>query len=118
MAEALPFFRGDSTMFTFTCAIAHRKAFSFMRTNARRARIAASAFAAGEPGVEDSGPDDGMRRALGQLKPDYRELLHLKYVEEATTAEIAAILRQTEHAVESRLKRARQALKKLLVGDQ
>ena len=38
LADALPFFRGDSSLFTFACAIAHRKVLSLIRTNARRAR--------------------------------------------------------------------------------
>ncbi len=39
LADALPFFRGDSSLFTFACAIAHRKVLSLIRTNARRARL-------------------------------------------------------------------------------
>ncbi|MGO9604359.1 MAG: RNA polymerase sigma factor [Candidatus Binataceae bacterium] len=114
VAEALPFFRGDSTLFTFACAIAHRKALSFIRTSARRARIASTMDAPGDDASEGSSGDEHLHRALVALQPDYREVLHLKYVEEATTAEIATILQISEHAVESRLKRAREALRKLL----
>src|SRR6266481_3972400 len=39
LADALPFFRGESSLFTFACAIAHRKVLSLIRTNARRARL-------------------------------------------------------------------------------
>jgi RNA polymerase sigma-70 factor, ECF subfamily len=117
MAEALPFFRGDSSLFTFACAIAHRKTMSFIRTNARRARLAEAlpieVFGAG---TAPSG-DEQLRRAMGALKPEYREMLHLKYVEEATTAEIAAIVRKSEHAVESTLARARRALRKLMEAE-
>jgi len=116
VAEALPFFRGDSSLFTFACAIAHRKTLSFLRTNARRARIAAAMDSA-DPVLPASPRDEGLHRALGTLKPDYRELLHLKYVEEATTVEIAKILRASEHAVESKLRRARDALRKQLEKD-
>jgi len=113
LAEALPFFRGDAALFTFACAIAHRKTMSFLRTSARRARIVSAlepAEAAGAPPPRDA----TLYRALAGLKPQYRELLHLKYVEEATTAEIATILEATEHAVESKLKRARDALRRKL----
>jgi RNA polymerase sigma factor (sigma-70 family) len=114
LAEALPFFRGDATLFTFACAIAHRKTVSFLRTSARRARIVSNLELAdpiaGAPGSHDA----TLRRALAALKPQYRELLHLKYVEEATTAEIATIVQATEHAVESKLKRARDALRRKL----
>jgi len=116
MAEALPFFRGDSSLFTFACAIAHRKTMSFIRTNARRARIA-STMDAFDPPQAPSPRDEGLQRALGALNPEYRELLHLKYVEEATTAEIAKVVGASEHAVESKLKRARDALRKRLEGE-
>ena len=39
LAEALPFFRGQSSLFTFACAIAHRKTVSFVRTRARRGAL-------------------------------------------------------------------------------
>src|SRR5262249_42544589 len=85
LAEALPFFRGDATLFTFACAIAHRKTMSFLRTTARRARIVSGLepadFTAGTPPPGD----ETLRRALAALQPRYREFLHLKYVEEATT---------------------------------
>ena len=115
VAEGLPFFRGDSSLFTFACAIAHRKTMSFLRTGARRAQIASTMDASELTGtLPHSTNDETAVRALGALKVEYRELLHLKYVEEATVAEIAAILRASEHAVESKLKRARDALRKLL----
>ena len=113
LAEALPFFRGDAALFTFACAIAHRKTMSFLRTSARRARIVSAlepAESAGAPLAHDT----TLSRALAGLKPQYRELLHLKYVEEATIAEIATIVEATEHAVESKLKRARDALRRIL----
>ena len=113
MAEALPFFRGESSLFTFACAIAHRKAQSFIRVGARRARIAATVDPPGDPS-ESSARDELLNRALGALDPDYRELLHLKYAEDASIAEIAAIRGESEHAVESRLARARRALRKLM----
>ena len=116
MAEALPFFRGDSSLFTFACAIAHRKTMSFVRTNARRARIASTMDAA-DPLQNPPMRDEGLHRALRALNPEYRELLHLKYVEEATIAEIAKIVGASEHAVESKLKRARDSLRKRLEGD-
>ena len=51
-----------------------------------------------------------LKNALASLSPDHREVLVLKYVEEVTVAEIAAVLSLSEHAVESRLARARKAL--------
>ena len=116
LAEALPFFRGESSLFTFACAIAHRKVMTFIRTRARRRHLAMSI----EPATENVAPeatehrDGDLHRALAMLRQEHREVLILKYVEEATVADIAKILKLSEHAVESRLARARRALEKHL----
>jgi RNA polymerase sigma-70 factor (ECF subfamily) len=112
LADALPYFRGQSSLFTFACAIAHRKVASFIRTGARRARLA-PALAPPEP---SPAADPDVTRALAALSPEYRAVLILKYVDDASVDEIARIVGASEHAVESRLARARRALKKLLEG--
>ena len=114
LADALPFFRGDSSLFTFACAIAHRKVLSFIRTNARRARLLRAAPTTQDVTPHNAGADREFSRALAELRPEYREVLLLKYVEEVGVSEIARILRLSEHAVESRLARARNALRKSL----
>ena len=114
LADALPFFRGDSSLFTFACAIAHRKVQSFVRTNARRARLMRTAALSEPDPPSDTDADPNFRRALHELRPEYREVLILKYVEEVGVTEIARILRLSEHAVESRLARARKAVRKKL----
>jgi len=113
LADALPFFRGDSSLFTFACAIAHRKVLSLIRTSARRARLMRAAPIYEEATREASGNQE-FSRALDELQPEYREVLVLKYVEEIRVSEIARILRLGEHTVESRLARARKALRKSL----
>jgi RNA polymerase sigma-70 factor (ECF subfamily) len=113
LADALPFFRGDSSLFTFACAIAHRKVLSLVRTNARRARLMRAAPIS-EPAPSETSSNREFNRALAELRPEYREVLILKYVEEASVSEIARILRLGEHAVESRLARARKGLRKSL----
>jgi RNA polymerase sigma-70 factor, ECF subfamily len=114
LAEALPFFRGDSSLFTFACAIAHRKVLSLIRTNARRARLMRSAPIADQSTSTDPRADREFNRALADLRPEHREVLLLKYVEGIGVTEIARILRLGEHAVESRLARARKALRRSL----
>jgi RNA polymerase sigma factor (sigma-70 family) len=114
LADALPFFRGDSSLFTFACAIAHRKVLSLIRTNARRARLMSAAPITEHAGPHDVAADPEFNRALAALRPEYREVLILKYVEEIGVSEIARILRLGEHAVESRLARARKSLRKSL----
>jgi RNA polymerase sigma-70 factor (ECF subfamily) len=114
LAEALPFFRGDSSLFTFACAIAHRKALSFIRTRARRARLV---LASATPATDSHRVDAASRdfaAALDALRPEYREVLLLKYVEEIGVSEIARALSLSARAVESRLARARKALRKSL----
>ena len=120
LAEAIPFFRGDSSLFTFACAIAHRKALSFIRTNARRARLTlvANADASGSESVHNAQSDRGFGDAMAAIRPEYRQVLILKYVEEIGVVEIARVLRISEHAVESRLARARSALRKAWKVDQ
>lgn len=117
LADALPFFRGDSSLFTFACAIAHRKVLSLIRTNARRARLMRAAPLEQGAAPRDPSANRELSRALAQLRLDYREVLLLKYVEELGVAEIARILRLGEHAVESRLARARKALRNNLRED-
>jgi RNA polymerase sigma factor (sigma-70 family) len=114
LADALPFFRGDSSLFTFACAIAHRKVLSLIRTNVRRARLMSGAPVTDHAGTHDAVEDREFNRALTELRPEYREVLILKYVEEIGVSEIARIMRISEHAVESRLARARKSLRKIL----
>ena len=120
LAEALPFFRGDCSLFTFACAIAHRKVQSFIRRNARRARIALTAVreAPEEWGEYEPESSSSERRAIADamehLQADYREVLMLKYVEELSVSEMARVMRLSEHAIESRLARARRALRAIL----
>ena len=114
LAEALPFFRGDCSLFTFACAIAHRKVLSFVRTNARRACLLRAAAITQAEQRRDLGWHRDFGTALMQLPPEYREALVLKYVEDISVAEIARVLAISEHAVESRLARARKMLRKRL----
>jgi RNA polymerase sigma-70 factor (ECF subfamily) len=62
----------------------------------------------------DVGSHRDFNSALMQLPAEYREALVLKYVEETSVAEIARVLKLSEHAVESRLARARKMLRKRL----
>ena len=59
-------------------------------------------------------PDQDLKNALASLSSEYREVLVLKYVEDMTVTEIASVLSLSEHAIESRLARARKALTRAL----
>ena len=53
-----------------------------------------------------------IHEALGKLKPDYRTLLYLYYVEGYKVHEIAKICKLCENTIYTRLRRAREQLKK------
>jgi RNA polymerase sigma-70 factor, ECF subfamily len=55
-----------------------------------------------------------IRQALENMKPEYKNILTLKYIENKTQKEISAILNKTESSIESLLFRAREILKKEL----
>jgi RNA polymerase sigma factor (sigma-70 family) len=117
LAEALPYFRGDSTLFTFACAIAHRKVQSFIRRTARRRRLALDPALESQHEAADSSEHDDVVRAMKRLDHDYREVLMLKYVEDMKVVEIARVMELSEHAIESRLARARRALRSMLEAE-
>ena len=52
--------------------------------------------------------------AVKELPEDYREVIHLFYQEDFTTAQIAEVLGRKEATVRSQLKRGREKLKKVL----
>lgn len=114
VAQAIPSFRGDCSLLTFVCSIAHRKVASFIRRNRRREELGIRSIEGDEPsrrGLEETA-FDGIRIALEALTVEHREILTLKYVEDASVAEIAGILEISQHAAESRLARARRAIRR------
>jgi RNA polymerase sigma factor (sigma-70 family) len=114
VAEAIPSFRGDCALLTFVCSIAHRKVASFIRRNRRRENLVSRSMEGDPPsrlGVEDAA-FDGIQIALAALTIAHREILILKYVEDASVAEIARVLEISQHAAESRLARARRAIRR------
>jgi RNA polymerase sigma factor (sigma-70 family) len=114
LAEAIPFFRGRSSLFTFACAIAHRKTLSFIRTRTRRGELMKDHTIEVVRAIIAPAPDRDLKNALAALSSEHREVLILKYLEDLTVSEIAAVLSLGEHAVESRLARARRALTRAL----
>jgi RNA polymerase sigma-70 factor (ECF subfamily) len=58
-----------------------------------------------------------VRRAVGQLDPEQREILMLREFEELSYEEIASLLKLPLNTVRSRLFRARLAVKELLVSE-
>jgi len=122
--ERLAAFDGRASLHTWLCGIAKNK----IRAQRRRARPVAieDVLAEADPEIEailmavDRAPlpDDVLEReetkelvgaTLSSLPPDYRDALVAKYVEELSTADLAARAGKNEKAAESTLQRARTA---------
>jgi RNA polymerase sigma-70 factor (ECF subfamily) len=121
-----PTFRGESGVFSWLCGIARKQVFYF-HSNQRPARRGApahmvswddeevqllqSALALGpleQEIVEQLAIRELVERILEALPAVEREALLLRYVEDLSVREIARIMKRTEKAVESLLRRARQ----------
>lgn len=63
--------------------------------------------------------EDGiyLHKVIGDLPPQYAQILHLVYFEEFTADEAAKVIRKTKRQTEMLLYRARSALKTLLVKE-
>jgi RNA polymerase sigma-70 factor (ECF subfamily) len=59
----------------------------------------------------------GVREALGQLKPQDQKLMQLRYGDDLSTEDVAAMTGMSASAVKTRLHRARQVLKDSLEDD-
>ena len=55
-----------------------------------------------------------LHMAIEQLKPEYREVIKLFYLDDLTIRQIAQILDRNENTVKTQLSRAREALKNIL----
>ncbi|HEX6883102.1 MAG TPA: RNA polymerase sigma factor [Planctomycetota bacterium] len=122
--ERLAAFDGRSSLHTWLCGIARNK----IRAHRRRLKPALieDVLAEADPEIEailmaidrEPLPEAALEReetrelvgaTLSSLPPDYRDALVQKYVEELSTAEIAARAGKNEKAAESTLTRARAA---------
>ena len=125
--EGVGRFRGESSLFTWLCAIA-RNRLSKRRRQRARERIATTLEAI-DPAIQgmlarlDEGAlsDEALAReeteelvgaTMASLPPDYQELLVDKYVHAQPVREIARRRGRTAKAVESTLSRAREAFRR------
>ena|SRR5258706_4329612 len=117
-------FHGDSSFETWVLAIAKNRVRRLIRGDRRKeaAVDAWSVLAAieseeiPEPVVRSEELGRHVRRALAGIDEGYVRVLLLRYVEGWSVGRIAAELGETQKAVESRLSRARDGLRKRLKG--
>ena len=122
MVLALPRLRAPENFEPWLFRIAR----NVCRDHLRKARGDRKLFVAYQPAHEALAapvPEDGASRArrieqtIANLPPDQRELILLSLEREHSYGEIAAVLHATVPAVKSRLWRARQALRSLLLSE-
>ena len=58
-----------------------------------------------------------IHRAMGKLKPEYRQILWLRYFEDFSLSQVARIMGKTTHNAETLAYRARKALKEILTQE-
>ena len=119
--KALPNFRGDSRFSTWLYQLTSHAAIDLMRREKRQ--IAAediTEVSASDPGpspqqqAERSETRQAVRDAMGQLSPEYRQIVVLRFLQELSYEEIGAVLKLPPGTVKSRLNRAKSQLKDIL----
>ena len=112
-------FRGEASVATWLMRITVNQCRTRRRRHALRLRTARHAHATGE--CESASPDrdrmsaessERVREAVRALPRRYREVIVLRYLQEMPIAEVAAVVGRSRSAVEVRLSRARDRLRK------
>ncbi len=116
----LPLFRGEAALSTWLYRVALNCAASYVRK--RRTPLLPGAppemASEGEPGDEllERERSETVMNALSRLKNKEREVLELFYFQRHSTAKVAEILGIAPRGVETRLRRARESMKRALAG--
>lgn len=106
----LPLFRGQSSIWTWMCGIAHHQVADYYRK--KYAVRAIKTFPLGEllieaPVNDASGTAHKVRAVLKKMRAEHVELLFAKYVDKKRVKQLATELGKTVKSVESDLFRAR-----------
>ena len=117
-------FRGESSLATWLTRIAVNACRKDRRRRLGRLRLfgAAAARASSSPlqrperGDLDPDTFERVRRAVRKLPARYREIVVLRYLEEMPAEKVAQVLGVSRGAVDTRLHRAREKLRKSLNG--
>ena len=118
LAVKKPNFRGRSSFKTFLYAIGRNVALDYLKKAKKHISIDEIPELAGyDDPVQEYIKEErklAVHRAMGQLRPEYRQALWLTYFEGLSNKETADVMKKSVHSVETLMYRARQALKKLL----
>ncbi len=111
---ALPKFRGNSQVKTWLYRIAVNEALSLLRRRGNAPVELDETFPANLPGQEHENIQErlAVQRALAGLKPEHRAILVLRFWEDLSYEEIAAVLNARLPTVKMRLARAREKFQK------
>lgn len=119
--KALPNFRGDSRFSTWLYQLTSHAAIDLMRREKRQITAEdITEVSAPDPGpspqqqAERSETRQAVRDAMGQLSPEYRQIVVLRFLQELSYEEIGAVLKLPPGTVKSRLNRAKSQLKDIL----
>ncbi len=120
--DALPFYREEASFYTWVCALAKHEMVDFYRRRKIKTVVFSlfpflEGFASEALGPEGALEKKELQRRIEKimklLSEGYQQVLRLKYVEGWSVRQMAASLKETEKAVESRLTRARRAFARL-----
>lgn len=129
--KSLSAFKGDSEFSTWLYRIAKNTALDFVR---KRKQPTVSIDSSGEESEGFDIPDDSvrtspektvlqnekrqkLRQAIDRLSDEHREIIILRDINDYSYAEISSLLNLEEGTVKSRLSRAREALRKILLKE-
>lgn len=113
-------FRGEAALSTWLCAIARRRLARHYEQERRaevgRSRLRLVAEATVDESLEQAEHREEVARALGRLPVLHRQVLVLKYLDGLAVEEIATEVGRSRVQVQSLLQRAREGLRRELVG--
>ena len=114
-------FRGQSSLKTFLYSVARHKAIDHLRREKRRPTVAIDDLAE-RPDDADSPEQQYLAqeraqvigRAIGEVPPEYQEVLYMLYIQKMRYDEIAQILHKTNKQIDNIAYRARNILREAL----
>lgn len=121
MGVKRPVSSGKASFKTWLYSIARNLAIDYLRKNSKKPAVSAEDYTEilkDETDLEREYIKEESRmalhKAMGGLKPDYRQILWLIYFEDFTYKEAAAVMKKSVHGAEMLASRARRALKEQL----